>query len=660
MFGRGQQNSNVCRFYQQGRCKFGNACKYEHPGANQPQGDQNSFAALSNNNARNNNNNNNNRPSGLARGDHYRPGSNQQGQQPLPYLMTKEGIETDLRNDRPEWPLSAYGPGRDAPRQLFGGLPLEQSFEEMRLMFYLAQAQGSVQAYIQKEEELLARSNQQVQQVLSNLDGAIQYVLAGKDEHPNRLDMCLKPGAGTQPMHPQPPVSSITPSGPAFGQPSAFGAAAPKPAFGAPAFGAPSQPGGFGQPSALGQNTAFGQPSSLAQGSAFGQPSAPGQSSGFGQPSMPGHGSAFGQASTSTQGSAFGQPSAPAQGSAFGQPSAPGQSGGFGQVAALGAKSPWGQPAATSQGGAFGQPSAPGQMNALGKPAFRQSAFGQASDPGQRPSPFGQASQGSGAFGQASQPSNQASPFASAAPASNTSGGFGQASAFGQPSQPVNNQSSSPFGQASNPDGQPSAFGQPLSLGASQPANPSPFGAPSQPQQNPISQQQSAFGQAAAPAFGQPSAPSPFGQPSKPSQSPFGAAPQAASPSPFGQAQSTQSNGSAHPLQPTGPLNSPDPSTYTRRDGNNKLTNWKNAPVQYMGDAGQPSAPYYRKADGSWERIWLPDGPPPPNPDLQDPRPEVYDAILEAAYAFVRETGTFKDGVMPEIPPMREWIRYDV
>lgn len=51
----------------------------------------------------------------------------------------------DVKDERPVWPFSAYGPGRDAPRQLFGGAPLEQSPEEMRVMYYMAQAAGNPQ-----------------------------------------------------------------------------------------------------------------------------------------------------------------------------------------------------------------------------------------------------------------------------------------------------------------------------------------------------------------------------------------------------------------------------------------------------------------------------------------------------------------------------------
>lgn len=67
------------------------------------------------------------------------------------YNLSKEIIEADLNlSERPQWPFSAYGPGKDAPRQLFGGFPLEQSFEEMRVLHYLAVAQGNPQQAVSK------------------------------------------------------------------------------------------------------------------------------------------------------------------------------------------------------------------------------------------------------------------------------------------------------------------------------------------------------------------------------------------------------------------------------------------------------------------------------------------------------------------------------
>jgi hypothetical protein len=66
------------------------------------------------------------------------------GPQP-PYLLDKNVIITDLHSERPQWILSAYGPGRHAPAQLFGGPVREQSFEEMRLLHYVATAEGNPQ-----------------------------------------------------------------------------------------------------------------------------------------------------------------------------------------------------------------------------------------------------------------------------------------------------------------------------------------------------------------------------------------------------------------------------------------------------------------------------------------------------------------------------------
>ena len=63
----------------------------------------------------------------------------------LRYMLDKDVIINDLSRDHPQWILSAYGPGKDAPAQLFGGSMREQSFEEMRLYHYQAAAAGNEQ-----------------------------------------------------------------------------------------------------------------------------------------------------------------------------------------------------------------------------------------------------------------------------------------------------------------------------------------------------------------------------------------------------------------------------------------------------------------------------------------------------------------------------------
>jgi nucleoporin NUP42 len=53
----------------------------------------------------------------------------------------KEELQIDITIDRPMLPLSAYGIGKRAPRQLIEG-DLELSMEEMRVQAYLLDAQG--------------------------------------------------------------------------------------------------------------------------------------------------------------------------------------------------------------------------------------------------------------------------------------------------------------------------------------------------------------------------------------------------------------------------------------------------------------------------------------------------------------------------------------
>ncbi len=146
---------DVCRFYLEGRCRYGNNCKNYHP---PPDGN-----------------------------------SQYRGNQQLPYHLNIEGIKSDLTtgDERPIWPLSSYGPGRDAPRQLLEG-SLEQSFEEIRLQYYLAKASGNTQSYEQSEREALEKSNAQARSILNDIDGAVKYVIDGRDVHPNREDMVTK------------------------------------------------------------------------------------------------------------------------------------------------------------------------------------------------------------------------------------------------------------------------------------------------------------------------------------------------------------------------------------------------------------------------------------------------------------------------------------
>ncbi|KAI9822286.1 MAG: hypothetical protein M1827_000004 [Pycnora praestabilis] len=583
-------------------------CKFEHPQSNHTVQTQNRFAAFQS------------PSSNASTSPASSPFGGTGGNRPLPFQLSKEIILNDLSKEVPQWILSAYGPGRDAPIQLFGGHPREQSFEEMRLQHYIAATSGNTQQAIQEAQALVQNAQQQMQTALNDIDGALNYIINGAETHPNRHDICA--GASTAGQAPAQSSNPLAQSSGAFSKPAETNGGA----FGVPSFGQAS--GTFGQPTAI----------------------------------------------------------APTAGSGFGQPSQLG--GGFGQPSQLGQKpSPFGQPSQLN--GGFGQPSQLGQRSSpFGQPSQSRSGFGQPSQLDHNPSLFGQQAQSSGAssFGQPTQLGTAPNPFAGTAV---ISPGFGNQSGrtedypkqpqstsggFGQPSQ---NSSTGGFGQTSLPA--TSSFGQP-----SQPASTNPFAQPSVPITNGI--------------FGKPGAPSPipfgvspassgpnlssadsFGQSSQSSQqAPFGAP----APASFGttsgstsDSQSSYGTGGANlgnwpkdetnnptpfpvhllnPYAPDSALSHPDLRAYSIRDPQNRLLVWKGKPVSVVD--GESCHRHDR--DTTWEKIWFPTGPPAYNKDTEV-GDEKYDDVIKGAYLFMREQGSFQGGVMPEVPPKREWCKWD-
>ncbi|KAK4611873.1 Nucleoporin AMO1 [Fulvia fulva] len=608
----------VCKFFQQGNCRFGDGCKFEHPGSSRgfnsnSNSNTNRFAPLS---VQGQGQNQQRGRSGAVGGG---------ATQSEPFNVTNANIKQDLSSisggdppgDRPIWPLSCYAPGNKPPRQLIEG-DLEQSPEEMRVKYYIAKAAGREQEYANHERDLLNQVEQKVQAILNDVEGAKKYVVDGQYEHPNRLDLETKP---TQPWN--------KPTG-GFGQP-----AAQTSAFGAPS--APATSGGFGQTSSLGGGNAFGQPSR----------------SGFGQTSQ------LGASSTASAGG-------------FGQPSALGGGGGFGQTSNMGQRP-----------SAFGAPAQPG---------FGQSGFGAAA----KPSPFAapaQTAQAAPAFGSSTAfgaATKKPSPFGSPQPAQSSSTAFGQPSAFGAASRPspfaaASQQPSTGFiGAAANPSpfGQKPAFGQ-SGLGSSsgtfgtgfgQRGVPAGFGAPSQPT--------SGFGAASQPAttggFGAPSqtaAPA-FGAPTQPAASGFGAPSQpGAANTGFGAPAQPVTSGFGAPVQPAAPTGGFGSTTQPAAAPNTAQpelplpSHWHG--MQVIPDEQDPKIGYYMKHAPTQidpnhhkkERIWFPHARYGKEvPDAEPPK-EILDSDLgrqlKELYDFVTTNGAFKDGVVPEIPPKREWVGWD-
>ncbi|KMU86877.1 LOW QUALITY PROTEIN: hypothetical protein CIHG_04817 [Coccidioides immitis H538.4] len=158
-------------------------------------------------------------------------GSRQAAQEDLrkKYSLTPDDIKNDLTpgKGRPNWIFSSYGPGRYAPVQLFGGPEREQSFEKMRVIHYAATAAGNPQKVIQDANNLYAATEAQIQTILSDVEGAIRYIIDGANQHPNRIDITAGNVAAAPEQQPAFGVGAGTGQPSGVGQPTPLGQAAP-------------------------------------------------------------------------------------------------------------------------------------------------------------------------------------------------------------------------------------------------------------------------------------------------------------------------------------------------------------------------------------------------------------------------------------------------
>jgi len=88
---------------------------------------------------------------------------------------------------------------------------------------------------------------------------------------------------------------------------------------------------------------------------------------------------------------------------------------------------------------------------------------------------------------------------------------------------------------------------------------------------------------------------------------------------------------------------------------------FKGKPVSWQQlKPGQREVPVLRGFDGSAAKIWFPDGAPPFTPETEAADLAAYQdpAVKQQWDAFV-QTGRFAGGVMPEVPPRREFCVWD-
>lgn len=168
---------------------------------------------------------------------------------------------------------------------------------------------------------------------------------------------------------------------------------------------------------------------------------------------------------------------------------------------------------------------------------------------------------------------------------------------------------------------------------------------------NGIAEAPSPFGAPSAAAGG--TAPNPF-QPSA-QAAPTGFAPAAAA---VGAAASGQAQG---PYAPTASRQHPPIESYSAKEPDGRLRMFKGKAVVYEPpkNEGDKEEPVIRNFDGSLTKIWFPNGAPPYNPDTEGAAGAGYDEKTLSRWKAFAQTGRFDDGVMPEVPPMREFCTWD-
>ncbi|CAG8789465.1 17032_t:CDS:2, partial [Racocetra persica] len=230
----------ICKYYLEGRCKFGNACQNEH---RQPYGG-------------------NQRYSSSQRSDIYDRISYGENNKTLRNLLEcsvniststnnklydERSVRADLTKDRPVYRYSVYGPSKEEPNLIDG---TDYSPEELRLQYYIIMGTvGCDISYVCILEIFFVPII--FHYILQTASIVLRRQQNGVKDLENRtqtqIDSCLKDLRNSLNR-----FESSKQQQSSFGQPQPQGFGVPQSTFGAYN---PNQPSGFGATPTFGQNT---------------------------------------------------------------------------------------------------------------------------------------------------------------------------------------------------------------------------------------------------------------------------------------------------------------------------------------------------------------------------------------------------------------------